>query len=221
MSYVYVMVNEGLPDLVKIGWSNNPQQRLSELSGSTSSPLPFSLEYSVYAGDRAYAVEQLAHHVLESHRVNDRREFFRVTPETALRVIYQSLIDDEEENKLSDLREKSLEEARSYLSSQNPVDPGLTEIIDAVGLEEFRDALAKGGEEEYFKHMGWSEVGKSRATRYLPLVKQMIAEAEQRGEFETDSDDDSIGIGLTIALWVVAALWIVLIVAWGINWFSD
>lgn len=70
-----------MPGYVKIGkTSTNLEQRIRELSGSTSIPLPFTCFYACTVKDAAFVEHQL-HDAFDDSRINPRREFFKITPE--------------------------------------------------------------------------------------------------------------------------------------------
>ncbi len=76
---VYCLENPAMPDLVKIGTTQNIEQRLRSLD-TTSVPLPFVCFVAVEVED-ANETEQLLHDVFSDHRVRSNREFFEVSPE--------------------------------------------------------------------------------------------------------------------------------------------
>ncbi|MCY0387900.1 GIY-YIG nuclease family protein [Robbsia sp. Bb-Pol-6] len=85
--YVYVLTNPSLPSQVKVGRTErDPHTRLRELSAATGVPTPFELAYSAHFLD-CHAAEASAHAEWKDKRVNDGREFFRVTVSEALRVL--------------------------------------------------------------------------------------------------------------------------------------
>lgn len=76
--YVYILVNESMPGLVKIGrTSNSPCDRAKALSGATGVPTPFRVAFCVYTPN-CVDVEYHMHQMHAAERVNDGREFFRV-----------------------------------------------------------------------------------------------------------------------------------------------
>ena len=78
---IYVLINESMPGYVKIGKTNNNlEQRVRELSTSTSIPLPFTVFYACIVKNAQFVEHQL-HDAFDDNRVNPRREFFRVAPE--------------------------------------------------------------------------------------------------------------------------------------------
>ncbi|MDP1760541.1 MAG: GIY-YIG nuclease family protein [Candidatus Woesebacteria bacterium] len=78
---IYILTNEAMPGYVKIGkTSTSFEQRIRELSGSTSIPLPFTCFYACTVKDSAFVEHQL-HDAFDNNRVNSRREFFQIAPE--------------------------------------------------------------------------------------------------------------------------------------------
>lgn len=76
---VYCLENPAMPDLVKIGRTQDLEQRLKSLD-TTSVPLPFVCFVAMEVDD-ARETEQLLHDVFSDHRVRSNREFFEVNPE--------------------------------------------------------------------------------------------------------------------------------------------
>jgi hypothetical protein len=77
--FVYVLGNDCMPGIYKIGMTEKaPQERLEQLSSSTSVPEPFWMAF--YAQVKgAPDVERAMHDEFDEHRVNPSREFFRVS----------------------------------------------------------------------------------------------------------------------------------------------
>ena len=74
--WVYILENEGRPNLFKIGMTiHNPHLRASELSRETGIPSPFIVGRAYFVKDR-YKAEKLIHKELEPYRFNENREFF-------------------------------------------------------------------------------------------------------------------------------------------------
>jgi hypothetical protein len=85
--FVYVLSNEAMPGIVKIGMTaRNPEVRLRELNASTG-VLPFTLE-AVIASRNARWTEGEVHERLAARRVSKNREFFKVDVEEARRIIF-------------------------------------------------------------------------------------------------------------------------------------
>lgn len=78
---IYILTNEAMPGYVKIGkTASNLEQRVRELSASTSVPLPFTVFYACKVEDANFVEHQL-HDAFDNNRVNPRREFFQIAPE--------------------------------------------------------------------------------------------------------------------------------------------
>ena len=76
-----ILTNEAMPGYVKIGKTNNNlEQRVRELSASTSVPLPFTVFYACTVKNSQFVEHQL-HDAFDNNRVNPRREFFQIAPE--------------------------------------------------------------------------------------------------------------------------------------------
>lgn len=74
LGYVYVMSNEAMPGLYKIGCtSRNPSERANDLY-TTGVPAPFVVEYCIYI-DGYDRIEKLVHKNLIAHNIN--KEFFK------------------------------------------------------------------------------------------------------------------------------------------------
>ena len=78
---IYILINESMPGYVKIGRTNdNLEQRVRDLSASTSVPLPFTVFYACRVKDAIFVEHQL-HDAFDNNRVNPKREFFQIAPE--------------------------------------------------------------------------------------------------------------------------------------------
>ncbi len=84
---VYVLTNDLMPGLVKIGFTaGNPDKRATYISEQYALPSPFVVEGYVRTKD-PYIVEQRVHAELDDLRI--RGEFFKIDPENALGVIHK------------------------------------------------------------------------------------------------------------------------------------
>jgi hypothetical protein len=77
-SIVYVVTNPAMPGLVKIGWTENTDAkiRIDQLY-TTGVPVPFEIAYACKTS-RGEEVEKALHTAFAPHRVNPKREFFRI-----------------------------------------------------------------------------------------------------------------------------------------------
>lgn len=85
--WVYILTNEAMPGLVKIGLTTRtPKERAAELSSSSGVPLPYVVAWARAVSDCAY-VEKAVHRMMDDKRVNGKRESFRVDVAVARQVI--------------------------------------------------------------------------------------------------------------------------------------
>ena len=90
--YVYIFTNESFRDgWVKIGKTKNIKERLKQLD-NTSCPLPFDV-YATLRTSKYEDAEALVHefisHFNNELRVRPNREYFKVSPEEALKIFFQ------------------------------------------------------------------------------------------------------------------------------------
>ena len=79
-SWVYILSNESQPGMYKIGYTSHEDvdQRVKQLSRSTSVATPFHLEWAF----RCFNAERLegeVHKKLQGHRISKDREFFAIS----------------------------------------------------------------------------------------------------------------------------------------------
>jgi hypothetical protein len=79
MSFVYVLTNEAMPGLIKIGLTENSvSERILQLD-TTSIPVPFQCYYAARVEDNK-RVEKALHTAFGDFRVRPNREFFKLDP---------------------------------------------------------------------------------------------------------------------------------------------
>lgn len=137
--YVYVLHNEHMPELTKIGFTTRlVESRLAELNAPTGVPPSFKL-YAVFISDNPQSDERKLHNALEPHRIKGS-EFFKIDVATATRRCQEVL------NRQSYLQNSSSNPRhRSYLSgttvfwesSANEKRPkrGLTDVGEDARVE--------------------------------------------------------------------------------------
>ena len=83
--YLYVLTNESMPGLVKIGYTTrDPRERALELFKQASGvPTPFYVAFAVFCSDPAEA-ERDVFDLLDTYRVSSNREFFRMEADWAI-----------------------------------------------------------------------------------------------------------------------------------------
>lgn len=78
--YVYVLENEYMPGLIKIGITDNLDERLRTLY-NTSVPVAFTVAYACKVRlEDCRPIENALHNAFCTDRVNPRREFFKMEP---------------------------------------------------------------------------------------------------------------------------------------------
>ena len=92
---VYIATNRAFPpDWVKIGMTNTTvEQRMRELSSSTSVPTSFDCYYAAEVADAKFVERQL-HTVFAEKRINNRKEFFQLEPHIAKAALSIAAIKD-------------------------------------------------------------------------------------------------------------------------------
>ena len=76
--WVYVLENEQLPGLLKIGYTKlTPDERAKQISNATGVPLPYKVAWA-YRCFNGELLESEVHHALKKYRVNNQREFFQI-----------------------------------------------------------------------------------------------------------------------------------------------
>ncbi|MDR3108887.1 MAG: GIY-YIG nuclease family protein [Planctomycetaceae bacterium] len=114
---VYILTNQAMPGLVKIGiTTDDVQNRIGQLNSQTGVPLPFEVYYAAKVAS-ATDVEKALHFAFGPDRINPKREFFKIAPERAavlLRLLQQEDITTEVEQEAKNLDPESAEAAEQY-----------------------------------------------------------------------------------------------------------
>ena len=83
MGIIYVLVNEAMPGLVKVGKivteGKTVEDRMKELD-TTGVPMPFEC-FAAWEVADVNAAESALHRAFHDHRLRKRREFFRMSPD--------------------------------------------------------------------------------------------------------------------------------------------
>lgn len=104
---IYILTNPVIPDLIKIGRTNNLEERVRSLSAHSGIPVPFEVYYACTVAD-AVKVEKHIHEGFGDHRVNPKREFFRINPERILAIL--KLVEERDFTPTSDIVEDADEQ---------------------------------------------------------------------------------------------------------------
>ena len=84
---VYIFINQAMPEMVKIGITDNVERRIKELSSTSGVPLPFECFYAVKVSEDAKKLEKKIHQGFDKQRVRREREFFYTSPENAKSIL--------------------------------------------------------------------------------------------------------------------------------------
>ena len=84
---IYVLTNEAMPGIVKIGLTTDSvESRITQLSSATGVPLPFECYFAAEVTD-CNKLEKTLHQLFSDGRVNPKREFFKIDPEKVVLAI--------------------------------------------------------------------------------------------------------------------------------------
>lgn len=143
---IYILINEAMPGYVKIGkTSTSLEQRIKELSSSTSIPLPFTCFYACTVKDSIFVEHQL-HDAFDNNRINPKREFFQIAPERVVSALKLAEIEnitpkkDIVENKED---QKALNEARETRERRSPFRFDMVDILPGSEIVFSRDENVK------------------------------------------------------------------------------
>lgn len=84
---IYLLTNEAMPGIVKIGMTTDSvESRIGQLNSHSGVPLPFECFFAAEV-DSCARVEKILHQLFSEQRINPKREFFRIDPEKAVLAI--------------------------------------------------------------------------------------------------------------------------------------
>ena len=197
---VYVLTNPCIPDLVKIGMTNNLKNRLGSLYNS-SIPVPFECYFACTVNDMEF-VEKQIHDVFDDFRVNPKREFFRINPERVVSILNLVMIDDvtpkediveDEIDQRSLNNEKKTKDRFNFEMTKVPIgsvlsfvkDPSITAIVVDKHKIEFNEEVTSLSKSalEIMKGMGynWKTI---QGTGFWTFESETLAERRTRIEQE-------------------------------------
>ena len=170
---VYLLINEAMSGLVKIGKTtrNDPQLRVDELYNS-SVPVPFECVLAMRVDDPS-SVERALHTAFGPQRVNPRREFFKIDSEQAVAIL--RIIGSEDvtpavnatNNTISEIERATSEGLRKRRPNLNFSEMGITPgcVLNAIEGEE--TATVVGDRTVSFRDQTMSLTNATRVCRDL------------------------------------------------------
>lgn len=87
--YIYILTNNTMPGLVKIGFTKNkPSDRVKQINSATGVAQDFTVEYQ-YPCFNAHDLESEIHTYLDNNgfRINKKKEFFNISVSEAISVV--------------------------------------------------------------------------------------------------------------------------------------
>jgi len=189
--YIYIMTNPSFPDYVKIGYAEDAKKRLKEANDSTWTPFAFRL-YATYEVNK-YKADTDIHEIItianpELRAVDNidgkirKREFFKISPENAYRILEKLASVSGTEDKLWKNSEWTIEDKEADIEASNAKE----EVFERKGAFSFDKAGINVGEKVYFKYDQsiYAEVANGNKVKYqgktyslsglaLKLINQM------------------------------------------------
>jgi len=129
---VYILTNEAMPNLVKIGKTtrSDVKTRMNELY-SSGVPFQFECAYAVEVDDCS-TVEKALHIAFDPNRVNQKREFFSIDPEQAIAILkllskkdVTPLVNDDLNANVSAIELEAVKQAKKKRPNINYTEMGL------------------------------------------------------------------------------------------------
>lgn len=120
--YVYLLSNEAMPGLVKIGKTSKKdvKERVAQLfSGNTSVPLPFEIVYAARVNDIDNAEKSL-HIAFDPDRIYPKREFFKLDAERVIAILKLIEVGDATVEVLNEPEPTDVEVPLPYVRRQRP-----------------------------------------------------------------------------------------------------
>ncbi len=129
---VYVLTNEAMLGLVKIGRTNSITRRISELSQSSGVPIPFECYFAAKVKD-SKTLESKLHQLFAESRYNPKREFFKIAPERVVLAISIGEFEDVTPDKTEAINQDEIEgiQALEKLKAKRT-----KTLLSALGLKE-------------------------------------------------------------------------------------
>jgi hypothetical protein len=132
METIYILTNNSMPNLIKIGFTKRDDLniRVKELY-TTGVPLPFNIYYACLVED-SQKTEDILHELFIENRINKKREFFQLDPEkviTALSLLNPINITPDEKDYLTTEEIKDIEKTKkqkNFTFSEVDIDEGTT-----------------------------------------------------------------------------------------------
>lgn len=135
MSYIYILTNESMPGLVKIGMtSRHPRARAKEMR-TTGVPTPFKVSGEWKVPEKELKkLERKCHYKLRKHRVDSGREFFKLSLDEAKQAIEEII--SEQQLVWRQKEEQKKEHIKRIAERQKATERKLAEELKAKAQKE-------------------------------------------------------------------------------------
>jgi len=134
--YVYILINQSMPNLIKIGRTfRDSRERARELH-TTGVPTPFDVAFELFSLEHE-KIEDKLHQKLASFRISQNREFFRYPLKDAIALlleINQSIAEGSMEFVAESIFQELIDKYRRYLKPSIK-DVRIVQTSDRVWLE--------------------------------------------------------------------------------------
>lgn len=118
-----------MPNLVKIGVTDNVKERIKNLSQRTAIPTPFEVEYECMVED-CYKVEKALQAAFAPYRVNENREFFKIKTAQVTAILQLIQTENTTEEATADQAEVKRNPRFKFLDMKIPVGADLVFVQD-------------------------------------------------------------------------------------------
>jgi len=135
VGFVYVLTNESMPDLVKIGYTSRLTEDRAQELYTTSTAEPFKVAYRATTSWYEQ-VESRVHVLLNEYRINANREFFRVSVDKAINAVRLALIETASIDSWKGLKHTFMAGDRAALTLK------AGQIFVLINYESFHDLMA-------------------------------------------------------------------------------
>jgi len=83
MGKVYILTNDAMPGIIKIGITESSVEDRMKSLDTTPVPMPFRFHFAIES-DKFKEIEKLMHNAFSKFRIRDNREFFKMDAENAV-----------------------------------------------------------------------------------------------------------------------------------------
>ncbi|MDO8522386.1 MAG: GIY-YIG nuclease family protein [bacterium] len=192
---VYILINESMPEFVKIGFTHGDvNERIRQLD-RTGVPLPFEVYYAATVED-AEKEEKWLHSIFADRRARDSREFFKMNPEYAALALKRveiretkiySVLTPEQEKEVDQVKERR---SRFHFAQYGiPVGSKLTFTRDSDIVAEVveNDKIKIGDKVDFLSNVARDLLGYRRrpqGTLYFEFEGEILDDRRRRMEEE-------------------------------------